>query len=150
VFICNVDPLDVLPGACFLILEFVLNVRSPSDIFLVDRNLCASSFVNQFKRVGEDTLSDETTRNGCCLRDKGYRRSSNIVYDIHVSKVCVGGDRVALAEVSDFDGLSHELLVVLRLDIASVILVEVVKLIIDKDGTSHLVGDFDSLLAFVS
>lgn len=75
----DVDPLDFLPccvtsisGLGFLlVLELVVHIRLPSDTFLVDGDRLTVSIVSDFVRVGENTLGDESTRDGRSCSSEG-------------------------------------------------------------------------------
>jgi len=78
VLLLDVDPLDILPGRVFssgvlgflLVLELVVHIRLPSDTFLVDGDALTVSLVSNFVRIGENTLGDESTRDGrSCLSE---------------------------------------------------------------------------------
>lgn len=157
-FLSDINPLHSLPGIstgvarnALLVLELVGHVRLPGDVFLVDWNthrLVLVGDVLDGVRVSEDTLGDQSTRDRISLLVKGLWGARHIVNDSNTCQVCVSRDRSALTEV--VNGLSHELLVTLRFHIASVILVEVVKLVVHEDRSFHGLLDVDSHCAICS
>jgi len=143
--ILDVLPLDILPISVagshvfvdaveLLVFEFVLDVGLPGNICLVDGDRAGGGSVCAFDSigVGEKTLGDEAARNGNIGGDKCL--ALDVGGDARTCQVLVEDDGLAGGlDLALGPGLSHELLVITRFHIPSMVLIEVVELVVHEN-----------------
>jgi len=132
VFIRDISPLDFVPISVVKSFKFILAIRLPSNVGLIQCKCSAVWIIGYFQReiVGEQWLGNQTTGVGRCWLDKrGYTICS---FGYVGSQVWVFNDRVAISS-EIFDGLfiSQKLPVRATAHVSSMILVKIVELVIN-------------------
>lgn len=119
--ILNIMPLELVP--CSLqVLELVFNVRFPSNVGIVDVNRVRLVFLLKSEGIVEETLGDQAAWEGSFF---GFELCY-AVRGVYEAQVLVFLDRVAVVELVNGELVAHELLVGARLDVAAMVLIEVV------------------------
>lgn len=135
--VLDVGPLDFLV-VTIEVFEFVLHVGLPSDVIINDRDRLVRSLREKLVGVVEDTLRDKTARESSCI----FVQLGSIDRCL-TTQVFVGLDGVAVVERADLEVVSHELFVAAGLDVAAMVLVEVVELVVDVDGGGDVAINHD-------
>ena len=137
--ICDIEPLHLRISIAVFVLEF--DVRLPGNIVGVYGDDVVLA-VQKRKSVSEDALGNQAAG----PRHLGGLRAHRDVCAPELCarvKVRVRNDRGAGGiDISDGAVFAHELLGILRLDVAAMVLVEVIKLVIDVNWRFHVFGDY--------
>jgi hypothetical protein len=126
--VLNILPLDCFPVSLIKVLELVLNIGFPGNVGGVDRYRLTTLLV-KCEGIIEKALSDETARESWLVHDQ-----VRIVDGLFTAQVFVALDGIAVVELVNFKPVAHELRIGSRLDVATMVLVEIIKLIVYVDG----------------
>lgn len=143
--VLDVSPLYVLPVRSVEVFELELAVRAPGNVLVVDGDVLV--VLPKLKRVVEDTLGDETTGEGRVTQGEIFSTDR-----CKEARVFVSFDGIAVVKLVHSEFVAHQLLIGARLDVATMVLVEVVKLVVHVDGSCDVRVDVDgnfALCAFV-
>lgn len=127
----------------FDIVEFIVAVALPGDVRLADcYNLIRCVF--DLISIIEETLCDQATRDGGIIGDQSS--SVNALGD--TTEIFVPHNGVAIRQLlGSVDPFPVQLSEAARLDVATVVLVEIIELVINVDWAWDVFGDFELLLA---
>jgi len=124
VLVSDIKPLVGCVISCFSVCVLVLNVWLPSNVCFVNR------YIGNSVCIGEDTLCDETTWISWAIWI--WRHWLLIQKERTSGEVRIGNDRGAsIFDLINCALCTSELFGVLRLDVATMVLVKVVQLIVN-------------------
>ena len=143
----NIQPLYWLPLSS-LVLEFKLNVTLPSNVRIVYRDVWRNVVVRlrvELEGIIKDRLSNQAAGYSHCA----LVQSCDAVKSDWYTHICVRHNGVAFGRRRrQVNHQSHELVVAARFDIASMILIEVSKFVVNINGCSYSTAKCDCLVAF--
>lgn len=132
--ILHIKPLNVFPLGSFwklfmYVFEFIRDIRWPSDILRVNRNVFAIAIL-QRECVIENTLSNKTAWNGWI---SVFQSFSAFTLPLVRPEIANGNDWITIGKILYSQVFSVQLFTVSGFYIPSMVLVEVIQLVIDID-----------------
>jgi hypothetical protein len=137
--------LDALPVGAVQVFELVLHIGFPGDVRGVNvdfAGLSLSSIAIKSESIVEVALCHQTTGERGRFQDQW-----GFVYGLFEAELPVGLDGIAGLKRVHIELGAHELFVGSGLDVAAMVLVEVIELVVNVDGCGYVAVHNDLLFA---